>query len=193
MQKINGLVERSKIDASPILYGLFFAVILLTCLTFLIPDTIFSSIDGSAIAEIVPKVTNDFDYLKLHHGSAVANRYLFVFTLCVLLFVPITIFAIIYASDGVRLRGQETLRPRSMQPSMQRLLLRLLSVIFISYFLFFEQWIAGSTTGRERAIYDSQLFVVFVPLLFVAFVNTVQLTAQDFMRECFPRKTRIEN
>jgi hypothetical protein len=180
--------SRSKIDVSRILYVLFYVVILLTCLTFLVPDTILKWIDFSAIVNVIPKVKYDFQYLMLRQGGVVANRYVLEYILCLVLFFPVIVYSLIYAAEGAQLRLKEPLNPKVIKLGMKRLCLRFFLLVLIAYFLFLEQWVAGSGVRMSNAIYDAQFFIVYLPLVFVAFVNGAQLTAQDYYRVFHPTK-----
>ena len=182
------LVRRSKIDVSRILYVLFFAVILLTCLTFLVPDSTLQSINVSAIANLIPKVSHDFQYLMLRQGGAVANRYMFEYILCLILFSPVITFSLIYASEGARLRRNDPQNYKTMKPGMKRLCVRFCLMSLFAYFLFLEQWVAGSGVRMSNGIYNAQFFIVYLPSVFVALVNFVQLTAQDYFGVFYPIK-----
>lgn len=157
-------------------------MVLLTSLTFLIPDTIIQSLDFSAVVNSIPKVSHDFKYLMQSQHSVVANRYVFEYLLCLVLFFPVLVYSLIYSAEGSRLKINDIPNSRVMLPTIKRLRVRFFALLFFIYFLFFEQWVAGSTVRIARGIYDNQFFIVFLPLLFVSLTNTTQLAAQDYFR-----------
>jgi hypothetical protein len=168
-QDVNKMDWHRKFPSS--LYALLIIAIVVGALT---PDVFlnvsFVKIILGKVAQLLPKLNGDREIIAQFVGENWAGRYIFCYILSTILFVPFLFLRAIHPELG---GVAQLLRLDNI-----RLFARFLSVLFFLYVLLFDTSLASSESRIGNAVFHTPLFIVWVPSLFSAVVNMIQITTQ---------------
>jgi hypothetical protein len=159
--------EGVKIDSSPLCYFLAVVtmIIVLATPSRFLHSKIAEQIIGFELS-ILPKLKYDLVVIEKYSSTYLASRYVFLYLVSEILFVPLMIYCVIFARQG-------TMHPhrKPLNLNVNLLVMRCFATIFFAYFLFFDFFTASSSTRVARAIFHGSAFVFWVPGLFLALTN----------------------